>query len=564
MAKEVLELEIKSDIKGTVKDVRDLNSTLSEQKKILLELQQEEIKLERERSKMSDYQRGLTGVDKQLEHIKLSIKDQKLAVKGLTAEQREANQKQKEYNKELKETENVMDGTIGNFKVFGVSLNGIKKSITGIIPLIKTMFRSITAGIMSTGIGAFVIAFGSLVTFVTTTKEGMDKLNVVLARVSATFNVLKDRFTTFGKAVFEIIKNPITGFAKASEILEGNLSGVVDEMKKESAAAAQLALDTQALRDADNAFMVQKALTRKEIEKARLLSEDETKSAKVRLDALKNALALEQQTTDKELELATERMRIFKEDMEMNKHKAVDETKLAELTQAITMKEIASLRLRKRVMTEVNEMQNEINAQEKEAAKEKQDAIDADFDAMMAANDEWNKIQEKNYLKEVDDAKKASQKKKDIFAAEQEFKEATIQKGFAAMASIAGEDSALSKGVAAAQTIYNTQQGIMAAMAATSVGDKLMPYPVRLANAIATGVMGAAALQNIMSTDPSGKNLSSNPPPASSQAPAPQMISGAFDLAGGTAPEAIRAFVVTDEMTDSQNQLANIRRRATI
>ena len=46
--------------------------------------------------------------------------------------------------------------------------------------------------------------------------------------------------------------------------------------------------------------------------------------------------------------------------------------------------------------------------------------------------------------------------------------------------------------------------------------------------------------------------------------PAPQMMSGAFDISGGVAPEAVKAYVVTDEMSNSQNQLANIRRRATI
>jgi hypothetical protein len=42
------------------------------------------------------------------------------------------------------------------------------------------------------------------------------------------------------------------------------------------------------------------------------------------------------------------------------------------------------------------------------------------------------------------------------------------------------------------------------------------------------------------------------------------MMSGAFELSGGVEPEPTRAYVVTDEMTNSQNQLANIRRRATI
>jgi hypothetical protein len=42
------------------------------------------------------------------------------------------------------------------------------------------------------------------------------------------------------------------------------------------------------------------------------------------------------------------------------------------------------------------------------------------------------------------------------------------------------------------------------------------------------------------------------------------MMSGAFELGGGIAPEPVKAFVITDEMTSSQAQLANIRRRATI
>jgi hypothetical protein len=53
-------------------------------------------------------------------------------------------------------------------------------------------------------------------------------------------------------------------------------------------------------------------------------------------------------------------------------------------------------------------------------------------------------------------------------------------------------------------------------------------------------------------------------PPPSTTTPAPQMMSGAFELGGGVKPEAMKAFVVTDEMSNSQSQLANIRRRATI
>ena len=104
----------------------------------------------------------------------------------------------------------------------------------------------------------------------------------------------------------------------------------------------------------------------------------------------------------------------------------------------------------------------------------------------------------------------------------------------------------------------------MAALAATSVGDKLIPYPLRLANAIGAGIMGATAVANILSTSPTGGGSMSSPAPRGAT-PAPQMLSGAFTLGGDVgATEPIQAYVVADDMTNTQNKLATIRRRATI
>ena len=76
---------------------------------------------------------------------------------------------------------------------------------------------------------------------------------------------------------------------------------------------------------------------------------------------------------------------------------------------------------------------------------------------------------------------------------------------------------------------------------------------------------GLANVQKILSVDVgSGGSGGGVSAPVMTQTPAPQMMSGAFELTGGQAPEPLRAFVLTDEMTNSQNQLANIRRRATI
>ena len=119
-----------------------------------------------------------------------------------------------------------------------------------------------------------------------------------------------------------------------------------------------------------------------------------------------------------------------------------------------------------------------------------------------------------------------------------------------ALSSLAGEN----KELAAAGAIIDTYAGANKAFAQGGVAGFVTGAAIIAA--------GLANLQKIYSTDVgSGGGGSAGAVP---QTPAPQMMSGAFDLTGGVEPEAMRAYVLTDEMTNSQNQLANIRRRATI
>ena len=455
-----------------------------------------------------------------------------------------------------KETKNAA----GEFKILGVSLNGVKAGFASAAVTAKGMFGTIKAGLISTGIGAFVVLIGSLASYFTNTKRGADKLSQAFTAMGAVVSVLTDRLSKVGEAMSFIFSGE---FRKAGEALKGTFAGITEEIGKEVDAMVALKKRTQELRDADNEFMIQKAKTRQEIEKARLNAEDETKSAAERLEALKKALTLEEQTTNRELELARERMEIQKQEMLLSENMAEDEEKLAQLKTALIETETASVKMRRRVVTEVNALEREILAEEKARAKEKQDLIDVEFDAKIKANDEWNKEQQRLAKEEIALAKKVADKKIAIAKAEGDAKIGLVKMGFGVANALAGENVALSKGVAMAQTVYQTQQAIMAAMGATSVADKLLPYPIRLANAIGAGVMGAAALSKIASTSPTGGGATAGTVSAPST-PAPQMMSGAFELTGGVEPEPTRAYVVTDDMTNSQNQLANIRRRATI
>ena len=134
------------------------------------------------------------------------------------------------------------------------------------------------------------------------------------------------------------------------------------------------------------------------------------------------------------------------------------------------------------------------------------------------------------------------------------------------MIKILGEETAAGKAMAVTQATIDTYRGATAAYAALAgivpVGPVLAP--IAAGAAIASGIANVKA---ILATGgggggsaPSGASV----PTAGAEAPAPEMMSGAFELGGGQAPEPVKAYVVTDEMSNSQDQLANIRRRATI
>jgi len=119
-----------------------------------------------------------------------------------------------------------------------------------------------------------------------------------------------------------------------------------------------------------------------------------------------------------------------------------------------------------------------------------------------------------------------------------------------ALGSLAGDN----KELAAASAIIDTFVGANKAFAQGGVAG--------FATGAAVVAAGLANVQKIYSTPVGGSSGGGGG--ASASPPAPQMMSGAFELGSGLEPEPTRAYVVTDEMTNSQNQLANIRRRATI
>jgi hypothetical protein len=125
-----------------------------------------------------------------------------------------------------------------------------------------------------------------------------------------------------------------------------------------------------------------------------------------------------------------------------------------------------------------------------------------------------------------------------------------------ALGKLAGEN----KEMAIAQAVMDTY-----AAANAVLKDPTLVGPMRWISAAAVIATGLANVQQIMQTEvPGGGGGGGSVPAANTETPAPEMLSGAFTLGGGVKPEPLQAFVVSDDITNNQDKLAAIRRRATI
>ena len=530
-------------------------------------------------------------------------------------------------------------GAASQFKVMGVSLQGVKAGFVSAATSAKAMFGSIKAGLISTGIGAFVVLIGSLLTFLTKTKVGAELLKTAFAGVGAAIAVLTDRISAIGGAIVKVFSGDFKG---AVQDVKGAMVGIGDEISREVKLAIELEQTFQRIIDAERGLNLERAEANKIIMKARLDAEDETKSLEERIGSLQKANAEELRITAKSLAIQKEKVLATEAEVGLGESMAEDLDRLNQEKIKLLDMETASFSMQKRLTTGIETLKVEaasaqrarekirtdaINAEAKliedkikeekrqiqelidletervnkltidaaalldefnnsqlEAQYQEQNAIYEKYNAIIegkialgesvaeleeAQQSEIFAIDEKYRLKGVDADKKATDKKKALAKSKLDFELGMANQGLQAIASAAGEGTAIAKAAAIAQaTMAGTQSVINAFNSANAnvgaTAGSFGAYPITMA-----ALAGTFAAMNIAKIASGGKpggggggGGGSAPPPP--QIPAPQMMSGAFDLGGGIAPEATKAFVVTDEMSSSQAQLANIRRQATI
>ena len=309
----------------------------------------------------------------------------------------------------------------GAFKVLDKVTGGAVTKVQGVTGSVKGLslgFKGLRAAIISTGIGALVIALTSLITYFTQTKRGAELLSRSMAGLRAGVQVLTDRIALLGEGIVNAFENPqkaIENFKdtlqnfvtnRVNELIDGfkglgrtiklifqgefkeafkegkdavvNLASatnpliglardlkdeikeVVEEIKEEAKEGARLEGVLQRVADARRALLVETEKTRAEIKELNKIAEDTTKTEVERAAAARKAGELENELLEK---------RVGLEEMELSalRQKAALGESSAEDLDEIAQKEAEVYRLRQESLELQTTLQNKLNTIEQQA-----------------------------------------------------------------------------------------------------------------------------------------------------------------------------------------------------
>jgi hypothetical protein len=588
MAKEVLELTVKSNIGKVTKETDDLGRSIGKASDETKDLDK---RLEETGNSGS---KGFRAIGTAVKGFGMALKAAGIGLAiALFVSLKEA----LERNQKVMDTVNTIMGTISTtfnqvanvlVEVFNWTtkstdrFDGLGKTLSGLVTLaltpLKVAFFGLKLGIQEVQLAWEKWVEGADPKKIAELKKEIDETTASLAEIAKeAVNAGADIYNNIGDAIGEI--GDI--YEKASE----GISKISIKANYEQAKATTAAANSSKLAEAAIQGLIEKYDRQAELQ--RQIRDDETKTFAERIAANQKLGEILDEQETKMLALADTRVASAALELSANKEnvelqvayqqalndRAGVEAQVAgfrseQMTNEVSLnkelgeikKEITNATL-EGIALELEELKNSYEMQLEMARKAGEDTT--------ALNEKYAKdkkaILEAAAKNEEDILDAADQKEKDRKKALQSFNVGMAQQGLQVIADAAGEGTALAKAAAIAQATISGVQGVQAAFTAANANVALTAttvgaYPITMA-ALA-GVFAAANIAKIASGSPASP--SDAPPPPSTTTPAPQMMSGAFQLGGGVKPEPMKAFVVTDELSNSQSQLANIRRRATI
>jgi hypothetical protein len=540
---------------------------------------------------------------------------------NIEVDNQKANQELQETADELKKVETNMDDVAetGDALTGGLvtSFKNVQKSIGTAIRSLKTL----KGALIATGIGAFALAIGAVTAAFTSSEEGQDKFIKLTKQIGVVVGNVTDILASFGTAILNVGKYLGAKFRGDAEGAAAAVDGIKDsfkeatdgiknfgeETRREIETVGKLA-DAQAKGDRiQRQLIVERA--KADRDRAELLEKAidiENYNVEQRIAFLEEASALEDEITQKEINLAQLRLNTKIEENKLSGSTKEDLDEEAQLRADLITLQTAQLTKQKEVTSQIIAFRNEDKAR-KDADKATADAeAQAELDAQnaffeaqreaIAVNEdartqlEIEKTQErydalielaKKYGGDVEALTQArveavaaiEEKSQDetgeIVEGGEKFKVDTLLKFTALGIGILTEGSNAAKALGIAQALISTYVGAADVLkTAPTLGAKI----AGVATVIATGFQQIKAIRqtNIPVLSVGGVTGSTG------SSPAPQIQPPSFNVVGasplnqlteaiaGQKQEPVRAYVVSNDVTTAQSVDRNIVQTAGI
>lgn len=519
----------------------------------------------------------------------------KTVVLNVTANTKEAQKEIKQVTKEVQETNkattelaNAFDQATGGFISKGkgaiATVQNLGKGFLGAGASATKMGNLIKIALTSTGIGALLVALGSLLTFFTQTQRGADKVKQAFAGVQAAVSAIVDRISGLGEAITKVFSGDFRG---AIDSVKDTFKGLGDEIQREVDIAIELEQIFQRIRDREIELIVSSSELRKEIAKDKLVAEDRNLAFEERISALDRVLENENKLLEAEQQIAIERRDALEREVALGESRTEALRELAEAQARVNDLEAESATRQKEAFTRRQALLQEQQTFEENAVKERFRIAQEGNKAVEDVNElgqvkAINAIKKQNRLyvdglkERVVATQKAKQQEVAIEKATTEQKIGLASQAFGAIAGLLGENSKAGKAAAIAQATINTYQGVTAALKADAV-PFVEPFATitRVTNAATILASGLQAVRSIKSQPlpqvriaPSfgggggGSIPSASPPDFNIVGASPE--SQLAQAVGSTMKQPVKAYVVAGEVTTAQSLERNTINEASI
>jgi hypothetical protein len=656
----VINISVKS--KQAKEEIEKIDKTIVQLEDNVADANRELIKMEAELSKTGGSGKALARrkqLNDRIAKTKVLIKQENLAIKNnkrqkaiATKQDRKLTQQLKAQAKAHNDVNKGLTKSIGGTAVLDRATGGLFSKVTGLTGGLRSATQGMKlfkVALIGTGVGAFVVALGSLITYFKSSEEGQNRLTKamkiagsVMANITETvsilgegiFNVGKTIVDLFGSGTFEDVGNAIGDtYEKVTE----KTSTLVDDIKEDAKVAMDLSDQLAKADKIDRALMVDRAKANEKVALLRTKAYDlEKYNSEERIGFLQEAMRIEDEVTDREIEAARIRFNVKKEENEMTtlatKEDLDEQAKLEAKLNDLEYKKLNRVReVANQRQTILNQERRKKEAEDKKAQDKENERLEeiqdirdeyAQLELEKVATTELAKVEleEANKLAELERLNASEEDKKQVrdyylslkdeariqdgqkeIEANKAVEEAKAQiqrqgidniaAGFALLGQLAGKNKKLQAVALIGQSAAGIAKSVIETQAAnitaTAQGASLAIPTAGASVAAAAGIVtanniaaGIGIASNIAATvkglkalgeggAPSGGNVKGGRGSSGSKPPAFNVVgsSDTNQLAqaiGTSETEPVKAYVVSNEITNAQSLERNIIEGATI